>query len=368
MNRRRFLTSSLAASTALAAPAAWAAAAPAPQTRNRSRTKIAAYYLRAQMYTCVPHQIREDMEWMADKGTDYVCPAFLEQDLFAAYENHALIAEEAKRVGMQVIAVPSRWGGLTAGAPKVPSLFSMLNPQTLIVNKKGSTGLGMRTSGGISSVHHPETFKFFCETLAELYKQHPHLAGFIIDEPKCFVADYSAMAQAALGKDAPLKAHYEAVRDFFSRVCLYAKQQWPDKLTILFQQAHNEDDELEASAAIQSLDYYGADGRPWGFEDDARMKGSGEGQESGKGKILLGGKGRKFIELAKRVPGRKSFFLIENHNLHSSMIEPLDRNYPAVLALGADMAAYYYYPRNVSEPERTMQVIGAHLKRFTSGA
>ena len=100
---------------------------------NRSRSKIAAYYFRAHMYTCVPRHIREDMEWMADKGTDYVCPAFLEQDLFAAYENHALIAEEAARVGMQVLAVPSRWGGLTAGAPKVPSLFSMLNSQTLIV-------------------------------------------------------------------------------------------------------------------------------------------------------------------------------------------------------------------------------------------
>lgn len=367
MNRRLFLKNSLAASAAaaLSAPVTWAA--PVSRSRNRMQTKIAAYYLRAQMYTCVPHQIREDMEWMADKGTDYVCPAFLEQDLFAAYENHALIAEEAKRVGMQVIAVPSRWGGLTAGAPKVPSLFSMLNPQTLIVNKKGGTGLGMRTSGGISSVHHPETFKFFCETLAELYRQHPHLAGFIIDEPKCFVADYSPMARAALGQDAPLPAHYAAVRDFFSRVCAYAKQQWPDKLTILFQQAHNEDDELEASAAIHPLDYYGVDGRPWGFEDDAKMKGSGEGQESGKGKILLGGKGQKFIDLARRIPGRKSFFLIENHNLHSSMIEPLDRNYPAVLALKPDMAAYYYYPRNVSEPERTMTIIGRHLKQFTQG-
>jgi hypothetical protein len=367
MNRRRFLTRSLtaAAAAALAPSAAWAAV-PAP-SRNRSRTKIAAYYLRAQMYTCVPHQIREDMEWMADKGTDYVCPAFLEQDLFAAYENHALIAEEARRAGMQVLAVPSRWGGLTAGAPKVPSLFSMLNPQTLIVNKKGSTALGARTSGGISSVHHPDTFRFFCETLAELYRQHPQLAGFILDEPKCFVVDYSPMAVAALGRDAPRSAHYAAVRDFFSRICAYAKQRWPDKLTLLFQQAHNPDDELEAGAAIQPLDYYGADGRPWGPADDLKMQSSDEGQESGKGKILLGGKGEKFLALARRVPGRKAFFLIENHNLSAAMVEPLDRNYPAVLALGADLAAYYYYPRNVAEPERTMEIIGRHLKKFTQG-
>ena len=63
---------------------------------NKTSTAIAAYYLRAQMYTCVPRQIREDMEWMAAIGTNYVCVGVLEQDLFAAYENHALIATDAE--------------------------------------------------------------------------------------------------------------------------------------------------------------------------------------------------------------------------------------------------------------------------------
>lgn len=365
MNRRQFLTTS-AGAAATAALSTSSAAAPAPvRTRNRSGTKVAAYYLRAHMYTCVPRHIREDMEWMASVGTDYVCPAFLEQDLFAAYENHALIAAEAERVGMQVLAVPSRWGGLTAGAPKVPSLFTMLNPETKVANKQGKTAIMPKVSGGISSIHHPDTLKFFCNTLAELVRQHPKLAGFIIDEPKNFIIDTSPMAVKALGKDAPLTAHYAAARDFWSEVFAFAKERWPDKLTILFQQAHSEADEIAASSGIQHLDYYGVDGRPWGLEDDQKMTSTEEGQESGKGKVLLSGRGETFIKAARSVPGRKSFFLIENHNLHASMIEPMDRNYPAVLALKPDMATYYYYPRNVQDPDRAMAVIGKHLKAFT---
>ena len=365
MNRRTFLRTSTTAAAAL--PALAANAQPAPSRPvNRTATAIGAYYLNAHMYTCVPRHIRADMEWMADIGTQYVCVGVLEQDLFAAYENHALIAQEAARVGMKIIAVPSRWGGLTAGAPKVPSLFTMLNPETKIVNKQGKTAIMPKVSGGISSVHHPDTFKFFTETLAELYKQHPHLAGFIIDEPKCFIVDKSKHAVAALGPDAPLVAHYAAARDFWSRVCAFAKQRWPDKLTFLFQQTHNPPDELAAGAGVQHLDYYGADGRPWDAADDAKLE-AGEGQESGKGKILLSGKGEAFIKAARAVPGRKSFFLLENHNLHAAAIPALDRHYPAVLALKPDFAAYYYYPRNVHDPDRAMAVIAKHVKRFTQG-
>jgi len=302
---------------------------------------------------------------MASVGTDYVCVGVLEQDLFAAYENHAMIAREAARVGMKIIAVPCRWGGLTAGAPKTPSLFTILNPDTWIVNKKGSSQLMPRVSGAISSIHHLKTFQFFCDTLAEMYKQHPAMAGFIIDEPKCFIVDQSPAAIAALGKDAPATAHYAAASKFFGRVCAFAKGKWPDKLTLMFQQAHNPADELAAGAATPHLDYYGADGRPWTLQDDKKMEGSGDGQESGKGKVLLSGKGASFIKAARAQPGRKSFFLLENHNLQASMLEPLDRNYAAVLALKPDMAAYYYYPRNVEEADRTMDVIARHLRAFT---
>jgi hypothetical protein len=244
----------------------------------------------------------------------------------------------------------------------------VLNPDTWVVNKKGTTQVMPRVSGAVSSIHHPKTFQFFCDTLTEMYKQHPAMAGFIIDEPKNFIFDQSPAAVAALGsKDAPMTAHYAAASKFWSRVCAFAKQKWPDKFTLMFQQAHNPADELAAGAATTGLDYYGADGRPWTLEDDAKMEGLGEGQESGKGKVLLSGKGEAFIKAARTQPGRKSFFLMENHNLQASMIEPMDRNYPAVLALKPDMAAYYYYPRNVQDADHAMNVIAKHVKKFTQG-
>ena len=367
MNRRTFLQTSATAAVALPTLAAAAAEKASVKPVNKTQTAIGAYYLNAHMYTYVPRHIRADMEWMANIGTQYVCVGVVEQDLFAAYENHALIAQEAARVGMKILAVPSRWGGLTAGAPKVPSLFTVLNPDTWVVNKRGTTQVMPKISGAVSSVHHPKTFKFFCETLTEMFKQHPAMAGFIIDEPKCFIFDQSPAAVAALGtKDAPMTAHYAAARDFWTRVCAFAKKQWPDKLTLMFQQAHNPPDELAAGAGVQHLDYYGADGRPWDAADDAKLE-AGEGQESGKGKILLSGKGEAFIKAARAVPGRKSFFLMENHNLHAAAIPAMDRHYPAVLALKPNFAAYYYYPRNVQDPDRAMAVIAKHVKKFTQG-
>ena len=82
MHRRTFLTASAAAAATLPAALAQTPA----RSVNRGRAEIAAYYLNVHMYTCVPRHVRNDMQWMADKGTNYVCPGILEQDLFAARE------------------------------------------------------------------------------------------------------------------------------------------------------------------------------------------------------------------------------------------------------------------------------------------
>ena len=366
MKRREFIRNSVGSAIAISSENLLASLQPGQKIAGTARaaTKLAAYYIGANVYTCVPRHVREDMFWMADKGTRYVCISVLEQDLFASYENLALIVAEAERAGMQVLAVPSRWGGLVAGAPKVPSLFSVLNPQTWIVNERGSTRMMTKATGAISSVHAPETLKFFCDSLSEMFRQHPKIAGFFLDEPKAFILDRSKMALAALGEGAPPRAHFAAARDFYSRVCAFAKQKWPDKLTLMFQQANLDRDVLAAGAGVQHLDYYGADGRPWTLEDDAKMSSLGI-EESGSGKVLLSGKGEAFIKSARSVAGRKSFFLVENHNLLASMIEPLERNYGRVLALQPDLFTYYYYPRNVASPDRVMDIIGKNLKAFT---
>ena len=157
MDRREFIKNSVGSAIAAGSGNLLAAVQTNRQASggSASETKLAAYYIGANVYTCVPRHVRDDMDWMADKGTRYVCISILEQDLFASYENQALIVAEAERAGMHVLAVPSRWGGLTAGAPKVPSLFSVLNPQTWIVNERGSTRLMTKATGAIGSSFWP---------------------------------------------------------------------------------------------------------------------------------------------------------------------------------------------------------------------
>jgi hypothetical protein len=351
---------SIRGSAAPAAATSIRTAASNGERETKAACRIGAYYLNAQMYTSVPMHVRADMAWMAEIGTDYLCVGVLEQDLWAARENLALIIAEAERAGMKVLAVPSRWAGLTAGAPKVPSMFAVLNPHTWMLDEQGRAGFSPFTCGVISSIHWPETLQFFRESLRELYRQHPSLAGVIIDEPKAFQMDHSPQARAMLGANAPRAAHLAAAARFYDEVCGYAKQLRPEKLTLLFNQAHYQDDEITLCSRMRNTDYFGADGRPWDLETDRRWTGAGENQESGKGKVLLSGKGRKFIELA-RANGKKALLLIENHNFSADMISPMERHLPEVLQLGADLYLYYYFPRNVASPDRVMEVIGRIL-------
>jgi hypothetical protein len=315
-----------------------------------------AYYLRGQMYTIVPRQVREDMQWMADVGTTAVSVGILEQDLYAAVENVAIIAEEAERVGMQLYLVPSRWGGMFAGAPKVPSIFSVTHPDGWILEADGKPRYST-VSGVISSVHDPASFNFLVETAAkaiDLWKP----AGIIWDEPKTYVEDYNPLARAALGDNATPADHYRAVANFHGRVFTALHDRYPTVKQCYFDQAHKADEIIEMAAGLPHLAYFGCDGRPWAPEDGGRTENEGGGRQ----KVLLDS-GERFLKAARKndVP---SLWLIENHNLATEDIALMDRRLPDVLEHKVDHLIYYYYPRNVAEPDRAMNVLQRHLRNF----
>lgn len=350
MKRRNFLQKSLATATGISL------SAPALKAGNRNIMKnkpeiLNAYYFRAHMYTMVPWQVREDMQWMADLGTDVVSVGVIEQDLFAAVENIAIVCEEAEKVGMQVFAVPSRWGGLFAGAPKVPSLFSVKNPQTWILEKSGKPEIS-RVSGVKSSVHYPETYDFFIESLDEMFRLWP-IKGVIWDEPKSYGFDYSPMAVNNLGPDAPEEAHVKATVDFHSSLNQHIKENYPGIITNLFAPADLKDYELKLAAQTEHLDYFGCDGRPWYNKDGGKLESSG--------KVLLGkDAGERFLAAARQ-NNKKLLMLIENHNLATEDIPLMDKRLPEVMKHPVDHLIYYYYPRNVAQPEKAMQVIKKHV-------
>jgi len=297
------------------------------------------------------------MEYMADLGTNAITLAVLEQDLYSNKANMDIICREAERVGISVHAVPSRWGGLLAGAPKVPSLFTATHPETWILKEDG-TPLYNDISGPTSSVHHPATFEFFCRCLERLLAQWP-IKGIVFDEPKILdVVDWSPMARRAISADAGPSMHVDAAADFFDRVGAYARTCSQGIVLSMFLQAFSDGYELERCARIQTLDYFGCDGRPWRPED--------VGPAKGRGKELIG-QAQRFLAAAAR-NGKGGLILVENITLPVEYCDVMDRYLPEVLGYGARHLLYYYYGKNVDDPDRAMAVMTKHLKaRFAGG-
>jgi hypothetical protein len=311
------------------------------------------YYLRAHTYTIVPRQIAEDMKWMAEAGTNIVSIAVLEQDFTAAVENIRIICEEAHRHGMRAFAVPSRWAGLVAGAPKVPSLYSCQNPGGWILERDGRPLLSP-FSGVISSVHAPDTLRFFSSCIDRLFETWP-FDGFILDEPKGFAADYSPAALSVLGATPSLDEFEQSAVDFYERVLQHSKLNHPDKETWMFIHANKRDFLVNACAKIVGLDVYGCDGRPWRIAD--------EGENEEPGKVLLdANQGERFLQAAKQ-NGKQSLWLIENHNMRRQDYELMDRRLPDLFTHAVDNLIYYYYPRNLENPELAMEIMRNHILR-----
>lgn len=353
MDRRAFLSTGLMASAAAAlVPRALRAHADQPGT-NSSRGERIAYYYRAHTYTCVPRHIREDFAWMRDVGTTAVGITLLEQDLEHIPYNLDILFAEAQRVGLKVLGVPSRWGALVAGAPKVPSAFACSHFDTLVRRKNGDYFTNA-TFGPMCSVYHPETLAFVTDGLDRMLGRWP-FAMLLWDEVKAYhVLDYSPAARAALGERVGDRAaHLQGVTDFFTRANAHIKQKHPQVRTMLMLYANIESDILASAATCGQLDAIGIDGRPW-------PAGAG-GQDEQPGKVLIGPPAERLFAQA-HAAGKQSFALIENHNMRTADYALLDRYLPEVLALPYEHLIYYYYPRNLERPDEQMALMRTHLR------
>ncbi|OKI64000.1 hypothetical protein A6A27_26105 [Micromonospora sp. CB01531] len=271
------------------------------------------------------------MRWMASIGTNAVSISVLEQDFDSANYNIQITIEEAKRAGITPYAVPSRWGSLVAGAPSVPSNFTETHPETWLMKDDGSPYTNSR--GHRSDPTHPNTVRFFKESTERLLTQWP-FEGIIWDEPK----DNNAC-------------------DLFRQASEHAKAIKPDVTISLFldlsaYQGASSDDAAEQFARIEALDYFGCDGSPWGPDDPGDQK-----------KVLLGGDGERFISMARR-NGKRSLLLAETYALRKSVHPLVDRRLPEVVDLGSDCLSYYYFPRNVEDPDELMEITRKHVRGY----
>ena len=321
---------------------------------------LSAYYFRAHMYTCVPHQIREDMEWMADAGTDAVVLGILEQDLHAAVENIERVASEARRVGMEMWVTPSRLGNLVAGCPKVPSIFSAMHHEAWAYDREGHPQLSFL--GPVASVHHPATFDFFCDTLFDVLKKFP-VSGIIWDELKNLsMMDYSQSAQNAIPADQidRLDAHVDATIAFFDRVGEALLSRYPELRISLFLEGTLDGYPVERCARMQNLHDFGCDGRPFALAD----QGSSDSGPTPAKKCLCD-HGPYFKELAQQT-NKRSLYLIENHAMKDEDIAHMDKRLPEILGMEIDHLIYYYFPRSVQSPYRCMNTLRRHLQEYAA--
>lgn len=352
ISRRNFVQKAVLGSAA-AGLAPHLEACASPVERNTEKI-LNAYYFRAHMYTMVPRQVKEDLKWMADIGTNVVSVAILEQDLRAAVENVEIIVREANKLGMEVFAVPSRWGGLLAGAPKVPSVFTIQNPQTWLVKENGEFYKD-KNVGVHSSIHYDETIDFFKKSVDRIFELW-NIKGIIWDEPKIYdKKDYSEAAKKIIANPEDITVHNEAFSGFFGVINAHIRQSHPDKITNLFAYANWRQEVIDSMAGIEHLDYLGCDGRPWPVDAGGQVEQSG--------KNLPGGPGRTFINAA-HANNKKGLLLIENHNMPAENNALMDKYLPDVMALEPEQLIYYYYPRNVDKPDENMAIIAKHLKNF----
>jgi len=355
LDRRDFLAG-LTASAGVALSGCSTAGQALPFAKNSAadRKLLNAYYFRAHMYTSVPAHVRDDMMRMADLGTTHVTLAVLEQDFRAAHHNIDRVCAEAERVGMKVLAVPSRWCGMFAGAPKVPSEFAAEYPDTWMRNKDGS-GVISGPSGPVCSVFHPRVRDYMLGMTRELVTRF-NIAGVVMDEPKkLHKVDYSDAARTATKRALSFDGQIDAKVAFFDQIGQEMKRARPDARLDLFLHASNRPEWKEKVAAMPSLDAFGCDGRPW---DEGRA-----GERNWDRKCLFPDNLDAYIKMAKDAD-KKTLCLVENYDLPERHLHLLDEGYPRVLQRDIHHLIYYWYPRNVADPERQMNAVRKHVRIF----
>jgi len=353
MKRRKFVSTTAAMATLAGLHPLHSCVETKDGIQSERRGILSCYYFRAHMYTMVPHQVREDLKWMADHGTNAVDVGILEQDFFAAVENVEIIANEASKLGMKLFIIPSRWAGIIAGAPKVPSLFAVHNPHTWLILPDGQPAFS-KVNGVHCSIFYPEVAEFYKSSIDKAVDLWG-IDGVIWDEPKIYhFKDHSKAAIEKVGENAPPQVYIQAFTDFWTDINTYIKEKHADVLTNLFLYADIDQHILENAASIGGLDYCGCDGRPWGVDDGGKNEHS---------KKTLLGSGERFLPAAKK-NGKKSLWLVENHAMRDEDIALMDQKLPEVMEKEVDHLIYYYYPRNLQNPDKQMKLVGKHIKNY----
>ncbi|MBV6654574.1 MAG: hypothetical protein KI786_12490, partial [Mameliella sp.] len=245
--------------------------------------------------------------------------------------------------------------GITAGQPIEPPLFGYHHPETAVLRKDG-TPVVRKTHGILSSFYHQDVKDYFVNTTASMLEKFD-LDGIIWDEPKSTWWEWQDFSPLAL-KDNPEGDYVKYMNDFaafFSDINGKLKAQKPDLTIVHFDEACRDDTVINASAAIEHLDFFGTDGRPYPLTKTENI--------TNRDTKVLPKYGERYLK-AGRANNVKTMMLVENQHLSKSEVDLMDQAFPDILKMDVDLLLYYYYGFYDEDPEYKMDVIRKHVPNF----
>lgn len=312
-----------------------------------------AYLIHQWPYALSTVQLDGMMTWIANHGFNAVSIAVNEMDFEKNANNLKHVFQAAKRQGLAVHAVPSRWGGMVAGVPGVHSGFCIDRPDCCARDVHGET-LVSPIWGYTASVYAQGTKEQFTKWLIQLFELCP-FDGLIWDEPKNFYfTDYSSAALSSRPAYTEMEYEYGRVASFYDEINIIARTIHPDIYISMFVYADSEPPVIEAISRIRTLNSFGIDGNPFIPQrmTDKRRK------------TLIGTLNR--VKALALPQGKDSMALIENFGISIEENILMEEQLKDVLAVRPEHLLAYYYGRNNEDPERTMDLIGRAFSRLAA--
>ncbi|MFA6816291.1 MAG: hypothetical protein WCS73_08360 [Lentisphaeria bacterium] len=308
---------------------------------------VTAYCLCHYNWVVRPRHIRENYEDIAQQGFNAVALSFSEDDAQYCQRTFEFHVNEAHKVGLKVLVIPSRLGNRFAGAPYMPSPWLAAHPEAQIPNFTSHLG----AVGCVESPLFQEWIKGFMKKLLNNYD----LDGIIWDEPK-----YTELASShpdsikVYGHSPTPDQVDDHFLDFFSDLCGFCATQKKDCIQTLFCSPSNREYFTSRAPKIKEISYAGYDGplAPCSYFKEMPIK------------------NKKYItdswERTKREckeAGVKTFALIENILLAATNIEEFSDNLHSYLKMASpEHIAFYYYGHNNEKPELIQKIVSDAIR------
>jgi len=299
-----------------------------------SERTLSAYYFTGMNLCTVREHVRTDMQRLADWGYDAINLCIHEFQFDKQPRGAELVIQEAHRVGLKVIAVPSRICGMIAGWPPLGGNFMFGRPDLWLLQEDGSP-LIQFSCGPVASLACPEIKEHMVRCTERILDQFD-VDALLWDEVKYFdYADHHPEALKQFG--GPLKGEQmaHAAMDILSACNDAARAKRPGIPITSFVYARTEDWAVDIWAEKGGFDEIGLDGRPGTAEDFAE---DGVPHE----KCILSNADR-FLDAAERNECR-SYALLETQNLNAKEAQITMKRLPEIIAKGFDHLSIYYHP------------------------